>query len=208
LFCPCSSGFHAVYRITDLPSLVSGAHIAYFDPHCQVRELRTRFDVSRRMPCRNRRGRRLPREGVVPVHGAAVAPPPTSAALTVCLLPRAEPSRSLQHRTRYGRDTRGAENSTQGFDVTRHASCVSNSPGHLIWRVRLSGATCGGLGIVTGKRIDFAAYSVRQQFPDQFEPYRIFGCTMEVSAHAYALHCTHLTSERGGGVVGLVGSLV
>lgn len=34
------SGFNAVFRITDLPSLVSAGSIMYFDPHCVVRPSR------------------------------------------------------------------------------------------------------------------------------------------------------------------------
>ena len=38
LRCRCRIGFSSVYHITDLPSFVSGRYIAFFDPHCEVRE--------------------------------------------------------------------------------------------------------------------------------------------------------------------------
>lgn len=31
----CRVGFNAIYHLTDVPSFVSGEHLAIFDPHCK-----------------------------------------------------------------------------------------------------------------------------------------------------------------------------
>jgi hypothetical protein len=154
------SGFNAVFRITDLPSLVSASNIMYFDPHCVVRPSR---------PSRTR------------------TPSFRSTTRLHCSWPLCSDARGQSHLSRALQSSRQVEVSAppafglvHGADYrTRVRVCpVQNLPG-------VSSAA-------PGKRIDFAAFPVLQQFPDQFEPYRLFGCTMEVRVHTRrSIHALH-----------------
>ena len=144
-----------MFRITDLPSLMSGSIIVYLDPRCVVR------------PSRLNRIRHT----TLPPHVSSALFPDLSAATPTgrAIVPR-ESTAELTARCGVSPTSwAGAWRSLQYAGVLVRP--VQNLPG-------VSSAA-------PGKRIDFAAFPVLQQFPDQFEPYRLFGCTMEVRVNTH-----------------------